>query len=89
MIWSLKMPRPRSSSSSRKGGAPRKVPEGLDKVLFIRTNSELLDKLEELRRQRSSQQRGVVLSTADVARSILWEAIERAANKTRREDGSE
>ncbi len=76
MLTVAPMPRARSSSV-RKGGAPRKAPEGLDKVLFIRVNNELLDRLEELRRRRSDQQRGVVLSTADVARSILGEAIER------------
>ncbi|MCB9637247.1 MAG: hypothetical protein H6721_34480 [Sandaracinus sp.] len=44
----------------------------------MRTNQELLDKLEELRQQRSDEIPGVVLSTADVARAILWEAVERA-----------
>lgn len=63
---------------SRKGGAPRKAPDGLNRVLFVRTNQELLDKLEELRQRRSDEIPGVALSTADVARAILWEAIERA-----------
>lgn len=67
----------RKQSTARKGGAPRKATEGLDKVLFVRANQELLDKLEELRRERSEEQRGIVLSKADVARAILWEAIER------------
>lgn len=63
---------------ARKGGAPRKAPDGLNRVLFVRTNQELLDKLEELRQRRSDTIPGVVLSTADVTRAILWEAIERA-----------
>jgi len=67
----------RKHASARKGGAPRKASEGLDKVLFVRANQELLDKLEELRRDRSEKAPGIVFSKADVARAILWEAIER------------
>lgn len=53
-------------------------------VLFVRTNQELLDKLEELRRRQSRKMPpGMTLSTADIARAILWEAIER----TERDDG--
>jgi len=63
---------------ARKGGAPRKAPDGLNRVLYVRTNQELLDKLEELRRRRSDESAGIVLSTADVARAILWDAIARA-----------
>ncbi len=66
----------RKTVGRRKGGAPRKVPDGLNRVLFVRTNQELLDKLEVLRRRRSERTQGVVLSTADVARAMLWEAIE-------------
>jgi hypothetical protein len=66
----------KKAAARRSGGAPRKTPDGLNCVLFVRTNQELLDKLEELRRRRSESSRGVVLSTADVARSILWDAIE-------------
>lgn len=65
----------------RKGGPPRKAPDGLDKVLFVRANRELLEKLEQLRQQRSAKTHGIVLSTADVARAILWEAIEREEGK--------
>jgi len=66
----------KKAAARRTGGAPRKTPGGLNCVLFVRTNQELLDKLEELRRRRSERARGMVLSTADVARTILWEAIE-------------
>lgn len=66
----------KKTAARRKGGAPRKAPDGLNRVLFVRANQDLLDKLEELRQRRSGQTPGVVLSTADVARAILWEAIE-------------
>lgn len=67
----------------RKGGAPRKVPGGLDRVLFVRADQALIDKLENLR-LRQSEQSGVVVSMADVARSILRDGIERAES----EDGA-
>ena len=69
------------TTRARKGGAPRKAPDGLNHVLYVRTNQELLDKLEDLRQQRSDETPGVVLSTADVARAILWEAVERVDGK--------
>ena len=62
---------------ARKGGAPRKAAGGLDKVLYIRADQKLLDRLEELRRRKSEDSRGIVLSTADIARSILWDAVDR------------
>lgn len=68
----------RKKRGARRGGAPRSAPEGMNRVLYVRTNQELLDKLEELRRRRSDESPGVVLSTADVARTILWDAIQRA-----------
>lgn len=67
----------RKKVMASKGSAPRKAVGGLDKVLYVRADQELLDKLEALRRRRSDDSRGVVLSTADIARSILWEAVER------------
>jgi len=69
------------TTRARKGGAPRKAADGLNHVLYVRTNQELLDKLEDLRQQRSDETPGVVLSTADVARAILWEAVERVDGK--------
>lgn len=62
-------------ATSRKGGAPRKAIGGLDRVLYIRADQDLLDRLETLRQRRNEGCRGVVLSTADVARSILWDAV--------------
>jgi hypothetical protein len=60
-----------------KGGARRKAPTGLDKVLFVRADQALLDKLESMREQRISMSPGVTLSRADVARALLWEGIRR------------
>jgi len=65
------------SSSARQGNVARKAPDGLDKVLFVRANQELLDKLESLRQRRNAQHRGITLSKADVARALLWDGIER------------
>lgn len=67
----------RKTATARKGGAPRKAAGGLDKVLYIRADQKLLDRLEELRRRKSEDSRGIVLSTADIARSILWDAVDR------------
>jgi hypothetical protein len=60
-----------------KGARPRKSPDGLDKVLFVRANQDLLDKLNLLLERRQRENPGVALSRADVARSILWEAVRR------------
>lgn len=60
----------------RKGGARPKAKGGLDKVLFVRANQDLLDRLEAMRVRRSGETK-ITLSTADVARAILLEAIER------------
>jgi hypothetical protein len=65
-------------AAHRKGGPPRKAPEGLNKALFIRANSALLDRLDELCEQEKKRRPGIVLSRADVARSILWDAINRS-----------
>jgi hypothetical protein len=67
----------RKTATARKGGTPRKATGGLDKVLFIRADQKLLDRLEDLRRRKSEESRGIVLSTADIARSILWDAVDR------------
>lgn len=71
-------PTPRQQRVNRKGGAPQKEPDGLNKVLFVRASQALLDKLDELRRQRSEKTR-ITFSRSDLARAILWEAIERGA----------
>ncbi|WP_437298199.1 hypothetical protein [Sorangium sp. So ce426] len=46
-------------------------------MLFVRTNQELLDKLNLLLERRQRENPGVALSRADVARAILWDAVRR------------
>lgn len=65
------------SKRTKRRARPRKAPDGLDKVLFVRANQELLDKLNLLRDKRSKERPGIVLSRADIARAILWEAVNR------------
>jgi hypothetical protein len=65
-------------TTPRKGGARRKSTHGLSKVLYVRADEELIERLEALRARRSRENRGVVLTTSDLARSILWEALERS-----------
>jgi hypothetical protein len=60
-----------------KRARPRKGPDGLDKVLFVRANQDLLDKLNLLLERRLKENPGIVLSRADVARAILWDAVKR------------
>ena len=55
----------------------RKSPDGLDKVLLVRANQDLLDKLNQLLERRQRENPGVALSRADVARAILWDAVKR------------
>lgn len=62
---------------SSKRGTPRKGPDGLDKVLFVRANQDLLDRLNMLLERRQRENPGLALSRADVARSILWDAVKR------------
>jgi hypothetical protein len=62
---------------SSKRARPRKGPDGLDKVLFVRANQDLLDKLNLLLERRQRENPGVALSRADVARAILWDAVKR------------
>ena len=49
----------------------------MDKVLFVRANQDLLDKLNQLLERRQRENPGLALSRADVARAILWEAVRR------------
>jgi hypothetical protein len=69
----------RQMRQASKRARPRKEPEGLDKVLFVRANQELLDKLNLLVERRQRENPGVALSRADVARAILWDALRREA----------
>ncbi len=67
-------------AAKRRGGAPQKAPGGLNRALFIRANDELIGKLERLAKLRGAKA-GVVLSMADVARSLIVEAIENESEK--------
>jgi hypothetical protein len=62
----------------RAKGTPRKSPTGLDKVLFVRADKRLLDKLEKEWERRCERNPGMVISKADVARSLIWEGLARA-----------
>lgn len=64
-------------SRTTKRTRPRKAPDGLDKVLFVRANQDLLDKLNQLLERRQRENPGLTLSRADVARAILWDAVKR------------
>jgi hypothetical protein len=48
----------------------------MSEVLFIRTDVAMIREIEKLRKERSA--RGSRLSLADVARTLIWEGIERA-----------
>ena len=47
---------------------------GFDKVLYVRVDQKLLNGVETIRRRRTKK-RGAFLSTSDVVRSVLWEAV--------------
>lgn len=64
-------------TEEHKGGPPQKARGGLNKVLYVRADEKLLRELERLRQRRSERSPGVTLSRSDLARAILWEAIER------------
>lgn len=53
--------------------APRKSAEGLDKVLYVRSDAALLAALDREGRRRNAK--GSRLSRSDVARILLWEAL--------------
>jgi hypothetical protein len=56
-------------------GAPPKFGDGLDKVLYIRVNDDLLRDLDRLTEQARCERRGRAISRADVAREILYRAV--------------
>lgn len=58
----------------RRGGAPRKAPDGLNRSLYVRVTDRHLQKLERLRARRSEQHR-LTLSVADVVRQLIDEAM--------------
>lgn len=60
-----------------KDSRSRKASSGLDKVLFVRANQELLDKLNLLLDRRQRENPGVAQSRADLVRAILLDAVRR------------
>ena len=58
----------------RKVGAPRKAPGGLDKVLYVRATSDLLDRLDRIAEQERHAHPGRSVSRADIARELLHRA---------------
>lgn len=71
---------PPGEAKDLRGGAPRKSPTGLDKVLYVRADQRLLDRLDAEWRRRCKANPGVAISRADVARSILWEGLQDRKN---------
>lgn len=59
-----------TKSTAHIGGARTKAPGGLTRVLYVRIDQTLLDRLERLRSERSTKT-GNQLSTADVVRWLL------------------
>lgn len=53
--------------------APRKAPDGMDKVLYVRTDAALLTALDKEGKRRSPK--GAKMSRSDIARALLWEAV--------------
>ena len=60
-----------------RGGAPRKAPGGLQKVLYVRVAPELLEALDGLVAKEAKRHPGRVVSRADVARELLYEATKK------------
>ena len=59
---------------------------GMDRVLFVRCNKDLLRALERLKTKRSRKNRGMLLTTSDLVRGLLWQAIIDAADREEAEE---
>ena len=68
----------------QRGGAPEKVPGGLDQVLYLRAGKDLLAKLEKVHAARNKDA-AVTLSKADVARSLIARAVEEDMQQQQRQ----
>jgi len=55
-------------------GAPEKAPGGLNKVLYVRADEQLLDLLDRLVEQERRKHPGRSVSRADVTRELLYKA---------------
>jgi len=66
----------RPTPATKKGGAPRKAPNGLSEVLYIRTSPELLESLDALVALEREANPMRSISRADLAREILHRGVE-------------
>jgi hypothetical protein len=61
----------------RRGGAPRKAPDGLTQVLYVRTTPALLRALDRLVEKERAATPMRSISRADLAREILHKAVDK------------
>jgi hypothetical protein len=69
-------------ASKNRGRAP-KVEGGLPEVLFLRANRELIDRLDALVRKKNEERPYHHLSRADVARELLFSALDAEATEAK------
>lgn len=65
-----------AAAKKRKGGAPRKVAGGLDKVLYVRADQALLDGVDAYAEGQKKDHPGRHVSRADAARELLLAKLE-------------
>jgi hypothetical protein len=70
-----------SKPRPRRGGAPRKGPDGLTEVLYVRTTPALLRALDKLVEKERESRPLRSVSRADVAREILYNAVNAGRRK--------
>ncbi len=68
-------------SKRRSGGAPRKAPDGLSKVLYVRVPPDLLDALDAVVERERARHPGRGLSRADIARELLYEGAQKRSER--------
>jgi hypothetical protein len=62
-------------TKAHRGGAPRKAEGGLNKVLYVRADDELLDALDQMAKTERAAHPGRTVSRADIARELLHMAL--------------
>jgi hypothetical protein len=65
-----------ATNRTRRKGAPPKAVGGLSKVLYIRASEDLLDALDAIVEKERKVRPGLSLSRADVARDMLYQAVQ-------------
>lgn len=68
-----------AKAAPQRGGPPTKAPGGMDKVLFVRTSPDLLAALDAMVDRERRLRPGRTVSRADVARELLYRAVEGGA----------